>query len=108
MMIVGVVVFGSRVDFRRFRAVIAERFLESGARVSLWDMDKQALHDAAMSPFAVSDIPLRATLVPGYDRKGGLAEAESAFSAAVGLTSVTMTLAPMPLARSATPLPQWP
>ena len=31
---------------------------------------RQALHDAAMSPFASSDIPVRATLVPGYDRKG--------------------------------------
>jgi VWFA-related protein len=30
----------------------------------------QALHDAAMSPFAVNDIPLRATLVPAYDKKG--------------------------------------
>jgi VWFA-related protein len=35
------------------------------------DTPQQALHDAAMSPFAASDIPLRATLVPGYDRKGG-------------------------------------
>ena len=34
------------------------------------DTPQQALHDAAMSPFSVSDIPLRATLVPGYDRKG--------------------------------------
>ena len=34
------------------------------------DTPQQALHDAAMSPFAVSDIPVRATLVPGYDRKG--------------------------------------
>lgn len=34
------------------------------------DTPQQALHDAAMSPFAVSDIPVRATLVPGYDAKG--------------------------------------
>ena len=31
-----------------------------------------------------------------------------ALSAAVGLISVTMTLAPMPAARVATPRPQWP
>lgn len=34
---------------RGFGLAIAERFLESGARVSLWDMDKQALDDAARS-----------------------------------------------------------
>ena len=34
------------------------------------DTPQQALHDAAMSPFAVGDIPVRATLVSGYDRKG--------------------------------------
>ena len=31
-----------------------------------------------------------------------------ALRAAVGLTSVTITFAPMPLARIATPRPQWP
>jgi len=31
---------------RGFGLAIAERFLESGARVSLWDMDKRALDDA--------------------------------------------------------------
>lgn len=34
------------------------------------DSPQQALLDAAMSPFAVSDIPVRATLIPGYDAKG--------------------------------------
>lgn len=34
------------------------------------DTPQQALLDAAMSPFAVSDIPVRATLIPGYDAKG--------------------------------------
>lgn len=34
------------------------------------DSPQQALFDAAMSPFAVSDIPVRATLLPGYDAKG--------------------------------------
>ena len=34
------------------------------------DTPQQALHDAAMSPFAMSDVAVRATLVPGYDRKG--------------------------------------
>ncbi len=32
---------------RGFGLAIAERFLESGARVSLWDMDKHGLDDAA-------------------------------------------------------------
>ena len=32
----------------------------------------------------------------------------TAFRAAVGLTSVAMTLAPMPSARMAQPAPQWP
>jgi VWFA-related protein len=34
------------------------------------DTPQQALLDAAMSPFAMSDIPVRATLIPGYDTKG--------------------------------------
>jgi VWFA-related protein len=34
------------------------------------DTPQQALLDAAMSPFAVSDIPVRATLIPGYDARG--------------------------------------
>jgi VWFA-related protein len=34
------------------------------------DTPQQGLLDAAMSPFAVSDIPVRATLIPGYDAKG--------------------------------------
>ena len=33
------------------------------------DTPQQALFDAAMSPFAVSDIAVRATLIPGYDGK---------------------------------------
>jgi len=32
---------------------------------------QQALNDAAVSPFLATDIPLRATLVPGYDVKTG-------------------------------------
>jgi VWFA-related protein len=31
---------------------------------------RQALYEAAMSPFGLSDIQVRSTLVPGYDRKG--------------------------------------
>ncbi len=34
------------------------------------DTPQQALLEAAMSPFGVSDIPVRATLVPAWDRKG--------------------------------------
>ena len=34
------------------------------------DSPQQALRDAAMSPFSVSDIPVRATLLAGYDQKG--------------------------------------
>jgi VWFA-related protein len=34
------------------------------------DTPQQALLDAAMSPFAMSDIPVRATLIPGYDTRG--------------------------------------
>ena len=34
------------------------------------DTPRQALLDAALSPFAVSDIPVRATLIPGYDARG--------------------------------------
>jgi VWFA-related protein len=30
----------------------------------------QELHDAALSPFGASDIPVRATLLPGYDANG--------------------------------------
>jgi VWFA-related protein len=39
-------------------------------RVRPPDTPQQALRDAAMSPFAVSDIPVRATLLAGYDKKG--------------------------------------
>jgi VWFA-related protein len=34
------------------------------------DTPEQALREAAMSPLAVTDIPVRATLLPAYDRKG--------------------------------------
>jgi VWFA-related protein len=39
-------------------------------RVRPPDTPEQALREAAMSPFAVTDIPVRATLLPAYDRKG--------------------------------------
>lgn len=32
---------------------------------------QQALNEAAVSPFLATDIPLRATLIPGYDAKAG-------------------------------------
>lgn len=39
-------------------------------RTSPPDTPQQALYAAAMSPFAASDVPVSATLLTGYDRKG--------------------------------------
>ncbi|MBK5298994.1 MAG: VWA domain-containing protein [Vicinamibacteria bacterium] len=52
---------------------------------------QQALNDAAVSPFLAGDIPLRATLVPGYDQKTG-----ASVRALLHIDATTLTFTPEP------------
>jgi hypothetical protein len=57
---------GLRVRTRKGFLGVSDVDRQVGAR-----SPQQELHEAALSPFAVTDIPVRATLVAGYDPKAG-------------------------------------